>query len=238
MVENRSPRNRSDKTQLGVQVLDELFGGGVPSGSNLLLYGPPMCGKKLLLMNCIFQSLKSEIPSLLVLTDFGYADWKLKMQRLNIDVSPFEKSGVLRVVDCYTKQFEPAVQNSQSVRFANSPSALSSISMLISGAQEEILEHAQTHVLAFHSLSSILEETDSKEAYSFMQFHVGKFRKNGATSLFTLDKGMHTQQQVTTVEHLMDGVVEFESGKISARGLGAKTELREYTIGDNGVELK
>jgi len=237
VIVSNSRSGNFQKTQTGVTVLDSLFGGGILQGSNVLLYGEPICGKKLILMRFIYEGLKSQIPAVLILTDFGYLDWKVKMQNLGMDISPFEKLGNLKIVDCYSKQFEPSLQNLPSVRFADGPSALSSISLQISISQEEILESFPAHRLGFMSLSTLLEETDSKSFYKFIQFQIGKIKKNGATSLFTLEKGMHDSNDVGMLEHLMDGIIEFEDGKIRARGFGAIPEWKEYSITDNGIEL-
>lgn len=225
------------KIQTSVQSLDSLFGGGIPQNSNILLYGEPMCGKKILLMQYIYEGLKAQIPGMFILTDFGYTDWKNKMQNLNMDLTPFEESGLLKVVDCYSKQFEPSLQNTDSIKFAASPSALSNISLLISETQAQILEISQNHRLAFCSLSSLLEESNTQDFYKFMQLHVGKFRKNGATSLFTMEKGMHDSKEIIMIEHLMDGMVEFEDGKIRAKGFGASNEYNQYSITDSGIQL-
>ncbi|MFH0927583.1 MAG: RAD55 family ATPase [Candidatus Micrarchaeota archaeon] len=237
---NQPPQNPpAQKTfQSGVQALDSLFGGAIPQGSNVLVYGEPMCGKKLILMRYIYEGLKSQLPAILILTDFGYAGWSSKMRSHGMDLAPFEKSGLLRAVDCYSKQFEPSLQNTDAIKYAQGPWALSEISVLISEAQESLLENYKSHRLAFHSLSSTLEESDSQEFYKFLQAQTGKLRKNGAASLFSLEKGMHSQKEVSMIEHLMDGMVEFEEGKVKAKGLGSNGQWREYSVESGILQIK
>ncbi len=231
------PSSRPPKVQTGVLAIDALFDGGLPEGSNILLYGEPMCGKKLILMHYIYEGLKSQIPALLILTDFGREEWKLKMQQLNMDITPFEKSGLLKTIDCYSKQFEPSIQSTDFVKFASNASSLSNISLLISAFQQEIFTEFNSYRVAFHSLSSILEESNPKDFYKFMQFHAGKFRKSNATCLFVMEKGMHNAKELTTVEHLMNGTIEFEGSKIKPKGLGVVSDWWDYSITDNGVEV-
>jgi hypothetical protein len=40
------------------------------------------------------------------------------------------------------------------------------------------------------------------------------------------------------VEHLMDATVDFEGGKISAKGLGAPNNQLEYFISGAGLQIK
>ena len=237
MEETQNMQITPQKVQTGVQAIDLLFDGGLPQGSNILLYGDPMCGKKLILMRYIYEGLKSQIPAIFILTDFGHEEWKIKMQQLGMDIDSFEKSGYLKIIDCYSKQFDPSIQNTQSVKFADNASALSNISLLISSANDELSANFGSYRLAFHSLSSLVEGSNQKDFYKFMQFHVGKFRKNNAICLFAMEKGMHNLKEVITVEHLMNGTIEFEGFKLRPKGLGAKSQWWDYTINDNGVEV-
>ncbi|MCX6769694.1 MAG: circadian clock protein KaiC, partial [Candidatus Micrarchaeota archaeon] len=42
----------------GIASLDDILGGGVPTSGNILIYGDPLCGKKPLLMQFIYEGLK------------------------------------------------------------------------------------------------------------------------------------------------------------------------------------
>lgn len=236
--EGAAQNSYSQKYPTGIADLDSFLGGGIAANSNILLYGEPMCGKKILLMQFIFEGLKSQNPSILLLTDFGYIEWKLKMQNMGMDLAPFENGGLLHVIDCYSKQFEPSLQNSGNIYYVESPSALSAISLALSKVHEKIMQTGKTHRLGLHSLSSLLEESDEETFYKFLHFMAGKLRKNGATALYALEKGMHSQKQVAMIEHLMNGVIEFENGKIRQKGFGQNSAERDYSITDNGIQIR
>ncbi|MCL6088569.1 MAG: RAD55 family ATPase [Candidatus Marsarchaeota archaeon] len=223
----------------GVPGLDQLLGGGLPARANLLLYGEPLCGKKIMAMQYIYQGLVEETPGIFVLTDFGYLDWRVKMAALGMDLAPFEQSGLIQVIDCYSRQLEPALQDAGVVSYAASPAALSSISMHIARVQDELVKSFPQHRLAFHSLSSLLKETDSPTAFRFMQFVVGKFRREGATAMYLMEKGMHDEKDVKMVEHLMDGVIEFDAGKLRIKGMGMTADTwYHYYISDQGLMIR
>ena len=64
-------------------------------------------------------------------------------------------------------------------------------------------------------------------------------RREGATAFYAMEKGMHDEKDVKMIEHLMDGVIEFEGGKISVRGLpGASATWHDYEVTDHGIEVK
>lgn len=223
----------------GIEGLDEILGGGLPSQSNVLLYGDPMCGKKPLLMEYIYRGLESDIPGIFVLTDYGYTDWKAKMAFSGWDLTPYEKNGMVQVIDCYSRQFEPSLEDEGVVSYAENPAALSSISLHIARVQDQLIESFDSHRLAFHSLSSLLKETDSQTFFRFMQFIVGKFRREGATAMYGLERGMHDEKDVKMLEHLGDGIIEFEGGRIRVRGIpGSSDTWHNYVLTDKNIAIK
>ena len=76
------------------------MGGGLPTQGNVLLFGDPLCGKKPLLMQFIYEGLKMNIPGIFVLTDFGFPEWKAMMGSSGWDTAKFEENGMLQVIDC------------------------------------------------------------------------------------------------------------------------------------------
>lgn len=229
----------SDLCPTGIRSLDRLLGGGMPSAGNILVYGDPLCGKKPLMMQFVYEGLKMDVPGIFVLTDYGFSDWKAMMAQSGWDISEYEKNGLLQVIDCYSKQFSPNLEDSGIVTYVDGLSNLSSISLPLSNLQEQILAVTNNHRLGFHSLSSLLETNSPESVFQFIQFLAGKFRRVGATALYALEKGMHDERHIKMIEHLMDGVIEFNEDKLRVKGLmGASPEWHYYEIKSDGIQIK
>lgn len=227
------------KTETGISSLDKLLGGGLPPRTNLLFYGGPMTGKKPLLMQFIYEGLKMGTPGIFVLTDHSYDDWKKMMLQSGFILSPYEQKKVLKVIDCYSRQFDPDIKETDIISYPETPSAINSISLYLTNAEADLSKKKDTHRIAFHSLSSLLEATSPQTAFRFLQFMIGKFRKANATCVYALEKGMHDEKDVAMIMHLMDGLVEFEGGKLRANGIiGADRNWHPYTIGEKGFEIE
>jgi KaiC/GvpD/RAD55 family RecA-like ATPase len=223
----------------GIKGLDTMLGGGMPPAGNVLVYGDPLCGKKPLLMQFVYEGLKMNIPGIFLLTDFGFAEWKAMMAGSGWDISEYEQNGMLQVVDCYSRQFDSRLEDGGIVTYVGNASDLSEISMHLSGLQDEICKVADNHRLGFHTLSSLLETNTPDSVFRFMQFTAGKFRRSGASALYVMEKGMHAEQEVRMVEHLMDGVIEFSEDKLRVRGLaGASSGWHGYEITQQGIRIK
>lgn len=227
------------KMKTGIPSLDKILGGGLPSKTNLLFYGGPMTGKKPLMMQFIYEGLRKGIPGIFVLTNHSYGDWKKMMLQSGWILAPYEQKKIIKVIDCYCRQFDPEIRETECVSYPETPSAINSISLRLTRAQAALSKKRETHRIAFHSLSSLLEATNPQTVFRFLQFMIGKFRKANATCVYALEKGMHDEKDVAMITHLMDGMIEFEGGKLRVKGIiGASREWHSYKIGDNGFEIK
>lgn len=222
----------------GIKSLDFILAGGLPPSANILLYGEPLCGKKPLLMQFVYEGLKMNIPGIFVLTDYGFADWKTMMESSGWSIKPYEQNGLLQVIDCYSRQFDPSLQDSGIVTYIGDATDLSAISLQLSGLQDQIMQISDSHRLGMHSLSSLLETNSQESVFRFMQFITGKFRRAGATAMYVMEKGMHDEKHVTMIEHLMDGMLEFSDDKIRTRGLmGSSPSWHKYELSDKGIRI-
>ena len=73
--------------------------------------------------------------------------------------------------------------------------------------------------------------SDQNAALNFVQRLVNRLRQTKAVAAFALERGMHTDQQVESLEHLVDGALHFRSEKqktsLQVIGLG-EVQTREW----------
>ncbi|MBE7370096.1 ATPase domain-containing protein [Ramlibacter pallidus] len=82
----------------GVPKLDDMMGGGMPSGSNLLFNGPSGIGKTTTAMRCALSMLKSGAKVAYYLFDEGLSTLVIRGKALGMDLQPFMDSGQLLIV--------------------------------------------------------------------------------------------------------------------------------------------
>ncbi|HVE51746.1 MAG TPA: ATPase domain-containing protein [Ramlibacter sp.] len=93
-------RLRTDVTRhsTGVAKLDEMMGGGLPSGSNVLFHGPSGVGKTTTAMSCCLAMLKAGQKVAYYLFDEGLSTLVIRGKALGMDLQPYMDSGQMRVV--------------------------------------------------------------------------------------------------------------------------------------------
>jgi KaiC/GvpD/RAD55 family RecA-like ATPase len=230
------------KLMTGIKRLDEFLDGGLPQGSSSLIYGAPFIGKEMVARVFLLAGMKQGVPGIVVLTDSAASDARKEFIALDKDFPKYEKDNLVHFVDTYSKTIgaEDALQNAE---FVDSPVNLNAVSLAVNNAQRKIIGEHPTHRLVVDSVSTIMAYTNPQTTFRFLQVFLGKTKRAGATSLLVLGAGIHAENEVQLVKHLVEGVIEFKSeqGKyvLKAEGVGL-TENRgwvEYSFGSDGFDL-
>lgn len=183
--------------------LDDLLGGGLPERANILLTGPPALAKDALLMQFL-RAGKGGEPGVFISTDAAPSEVEKKAISFGMDFA-----GAVKFVDCYswTLQARPAGRSDIMVP---GPSALNELSIAISRSLSEAGRPGVPTRVSFQSLSTLILYNNPEIVFRFIQVMGARLKSSGATTIFSLDEGMHDARVLTTLEHLTDGTIAFK----------------------------
>jgi KaiC/GvpD/RAD55 family RecA-like ATPase len=213
------------KVKSGVRRLDDLLYGGFSAGVQVLLNGPAHTGKDVLARLFSVEGLKSGIPSIWVVTDKTFQQVRDDLAGLYPGFGDAEKKGMVRYVDLYSRQVG-AAQSSANVRLLSTSdkALLDQLSQTVNSYAEELKEKFPTYRLVFESVSTITAYLDTASTFRFLQPFVGRRKLDGAVAYYVLDSGMHSESDLETLEHMVDGSINFKVEQmktfLSVRGVG------------------
>ena len=192
----------------------------VDAGTNLLIEGPPMSGKRQLGFQILADGVADGEGAIVVTTKDG-ADRVLEDFA---DIAGVE-SPTVGVVDCVTKQQGMGSRReSDLVRYASSPNDLTGIGIELSELLRTLYEGRQVtqNRILLHSLSTLLMYSDLQTVFRFMHVFTGRVQSADALGVFVVDSTAHDEQTVSTLKQLFDGVVSIQEhdGGFRARLLG------------------
>src|SRR5438132_1614600 len=197
---------KADRVKTGTPRLDDLLYGGIPFNSNVLFVGPAFVGKEVALLNFIAEGLKKGIPVILLTTT------KLPIH-IARDIAPihptfveYDQLGLVRWIDCTSPVSGKPVKE-KNVWRVNGPTDFDSIYQLVGQLDEEFKKKHPYFRLAYMTLSSSITQADEREAMSFVQRLVNRLRQTKAVSAIALERGMHTDQTLEALEHMVDGAI-------------------------------
>jgi KaiC/GvpD/RAD55 family RecA-like ATPase len=229
----------SDYT-LGIKELDIAIG-GIKKGSNIMLIGPPMCGKETVLYSIMYYGAAKNENAVITVTTRESAthilEW-FKEQKLTL---PLSRIGI---VDCVTKTLGGASVENENVKIASSPVDLTGIGVKISQFFEEFfmkknIKKTQLHI---NSLSTILMYSNIQTVFRFLHVFTGRIKSAGSLGIYVIESGMHDEQAISTLKQLFDGMIEIKAENdtyfIRVVGLSPKpTNWFEYEIEGANVKI-
>jgi len=213
------------KVKSGVRRLDDLLYGGFPVGAQILINGPAHTGKDVLARLFSAEGLRLGIPSIWVVTDKTYQQVRDDLAGLYNGFAEAEKKGMIRYADLYSRSVG-ASPTGVGVRFLSSTdkSLLDQLSQTVNSFAEEFKEKYPTYRLIFESVSTVTAYIDTAATFRFLQPFVGRRKIDGAVGYYELDSGMHSESDLETLEHMVDGSINLKIEQmktlLAIRGIG------------------
>jgi KaiC/GvpD/RAD55 family RecA-like ATPase len=213
------------KVKSGVRRLDDLLYGGFPVGSQILVNGPAHTGKDVLARLFSTEGLRLGIPSIWVVTDKTYLQVRDDLSSLYPGFAEAESKGMIRFVDLYSRSVG-ASPTGVGVRFLSSTdkNILEQLAQTVNAFAEELKEKFPTYRLIFESVSTVTAYLDTAGTFRFLQPFVGRRKIDGAVGYYELDSGMHSESDLETLEHMVDGSINLKIEQmktlLAIRGIG------------------
>ncbi len=228
-----------DDYTLGIKELDNAIG-GIRKGSNIILIGPPMSLKKVILYNIMYHGTTKDENAIITVTTNESGTQILDWLKENKLLLPLSRIGI---IDCTTKSLGGNAVENENIKMASSPVDLTGIGIRISQFFEDFQTKKNIRKIQLHinSLSTILMYSNIHTVFRFIHVFTGRIKAAGAIGIFVMESGMHDEQAIATLKQLFDGVIEIKTENdvdyIRIIGLSSKpTPWFEYAI--TGAKLK
>ncbi len=219
----KSASAKGKKVSTGVKRLDELLNGGVPLKSAILLYGDKFSGKDTLLNLMILSGLKQGAPGIILTNERTSSEVRRNLQAIMSNFTVFEKKGILKYIDAYTATVKLKGKNPFAVYIDPSKNP-AEMKNGLSKVFEAFGKKYFYYRVMFDSLTPVLRKFGVDKTLGFLNLFLTKAKANNALVIFDLSEGVHQQSEITAIEEVMDGVIEFksEAGRnfLRVKGLG------------------
>ncbi len=197
------------KVKTGTRRLDDLLYGGIPIGANVLIYGPPYSKKEVLVYSFMAEGLKKGIPAVWVLTDKTVMEIREAMSFVLPTYEQYEKMNLVYYVDAYSRSIGDENQI-EGVYYLDSQTDVDGIDKAVEEIAKKIKEKFPYYRLAFISLSTVMAYMDQQALLKFLQPFTTRRSRDKAVTLYLLEKGLHSENEIQMVGYLMDGMIEFK----------------------------
>lgn len=217
---------KARKVKTGTPRLDDLLFGGFPVGSNILVSGPAFIGKEVLIFSFVAEGLAKGVPCVIVLTDVAAESVKGELAALLPSIDEYEKLGLLKWVDCYSRAMGETEDNPHAVYIEHPTDYKAIMETLEMIAEKWVKEEKHpTYRVATMSISTFITYSDVTATFRFLQMLTGKSKMRKAVSVYAIDEAMHSATDLANLAHAMDGSVQFKTE-------GIKNQMRIVGVTD------
>lgn len=210
--------------------LGEVYPGvEVEPGTNLLVAGPPMTGKRNLALEVLAHGSRQGDGTIVVTTKDGGEDVRATLREL----LGREESGPLGIVDCVSKQQGMNPASSDDIAYASSPVDMTGIGIQLSEFLQSFYEDrgVRRNRILLHSLSTLLMYSNLQTVFRFLHVFTGRVQSADALGVFVIDSTAHDTQTMSTLKQLFDGQIEVREAddggsELRVTGAGQNTDWR------------
>ncbi|MFC7186593.1 RAD55 family ATPase [Halorubrum yunnanense] len=176
----------------------------IDPGTNILLTGPPLTGKRSMMMDVLAEGTDRGNGAIVVTTKDG-ADRVLKDYEKR---TPYDGKPVA-VVDCVTRQQGVSdARESDRIKYASSPVDMTGIGIKLSEFLQAFGDRGiEENRVMVHSLSTLLMYSDLQTVFRFLHVFTGRIQSVNGLGLFSIDSTSHDDQAMNTIKQLFDGVI-------------------------------
>ncbi|WP_435146288.1 RAD55 family ATPase [Halobaculum sp. P14] len=188
----------------------------ISPGSNVLVSGPPLTGKRELALDVLAEGTRRGEGAIMVTTKDGA---KRLLERYGRRVD-YEGKPVA-VVDTVTRQQGVGdVRDDDRIKYTSSPVDMTGIGIKLSEFLEEFYQNRriERNRVMVHSLSTLLMYSDLQTVFRFLHVFTGRIQSVDGLGLYCIDSTAHDDQTLNTLKQLFDGVIEtHEEGEPTVR---------------------
>lgn len=226
-------RPPSGKHGTGISRLDDLLGGGLPAGTNLLLNGSRHSGPDVLSRFLVAEGLRQGIPVIWVLTDQDMESVQEGMSAVLEGYLDFERRGLVRYVDLYSTRIGSAALHENVWHISVTESdALEKLEHVVSDIAAGFAREEMHYYLVFQSVSTLIASMDSQAILKFLLPFTGRRHREGAIAYYLVDPGVSQAGEIELLEHMMAGSInlkkEGEKYFLSIQGVGDEVRSRTW----------
>jgi KaiC/GvpD/RAD55 family RecA-like ATPase len=177
----------------------------IEPGTNLLLSGPPLTGKRTLALDVLADGVRSGEGAIVVTTkDSAQRVLQDLGERVDYDGRP------VAVVDTVSRQQGVNdVRDGDVVKYTSSPVDMTGIGIKLSEFLQGFYGDQQLprNRIMLHSLSTLLMYSDLQTVFRFLHVFTGRVQSVDGLGLFAIDDSAHDDRTMNTLKQLFDGIV-------------------------------
>lgn len=202
-----------ERLETGIEGLDKYVEGGFPPNTSILLIGPPGSGRTTFCNQFIYHGLEIGQAAIYITFDAPPQQIKSYMKKFGWNI----EGKVIIFIDVYSWKTGGIIEKYT----ISDPADLNAFNIVVSRAIKE-LENMNLKRCAIDSLSTLFLYVPEDLCIRFASIILAKLKRAGTTQLVVINKDMHSEKVMASLEAITDGTVELGVNPFGERTLEIK----------------
>ncbi|AHG03573.1 hypothetical protein HALDL1_08165 [Halobacterium sp. DL1] len=204
-------------------VSDRLPVDNIDAGTNLLVAGPPLTGKREFALSLVDEGCERGEGGIVV----GTRDSTKTIRQRAPNVWTAVKQNRGGIVDCVTRQRGESTRDQDLVKYVGSPGDITDIGIRLGGIFQSLEGNCEQARMNVSTVSTMLMYADTRRVYRFLHVFAGHVERLGWLGLGVLD---------TSSKEAFDVLAPLYDGMIQTRTTDDGNELRVVGLGHGRTE--
>lgn len=204
-------------------VADRLPVDEIDGGTNLLVAGPPLTGKREFALSLLDEGCEHGEGGIVV----GTRDSTKSIRQRAPNVWTAVKQNRGGIVDCVTRQRGESTRDQDLVKYVGSPGDITDIGIRLGGIFQQLEDECEMARMNVSTVSTMLMYADTRRVYRFLHVFAGHIERLGWLGFGVLD---------TSNKEAFDVLAPLYDGMIQTRTTDEGNELRVVGLGHGRTE--
>ncbi|MCK5477036.1 MAG: hypothetical protein KAI55_03885, partial [Candidatus Aenigmarchaeota archaeon] len=192
-----------------IDKIDKVLDGGIVKKSSVLFLGSKNSKKETILMELLKNRIKNKDALLYITTNKRPDVISTIFANNKIDISDYEKKGMFKWIDAYSKSIGENTTNSEKLMNVFNPQSLNELNVAINKFNKELGNKNPEIIDIYDNISISFIQQDLVLTKQFFHHIIGNAKKN-ATLFLLMDKDSHDKETIAIISLFCDYVFDFE----------------------------
>ncbi|MDI6887906.1 MAG: ATPase domain-containing protein, partial [Candidatus Thermoplasmatota archaeon] len=178
-------------------------------GSCVLIYSAPFAGAEIFMNRFIAEGLCKGVPCVVVTVDRSADDLRQELKDFIEGYEQAEKAKLISYVDIYSKRMGMIFERRDNVEYVPTFKDVDLINLAVNETLNRVKEKSGYCRVVF-PLSTLATSLKAQELFRLIGDLTTKCRRKKAVALYSLTKGIYSNNEVQVIRNLTDGVIELK----------------------------
>ena len=219
--------------------ISEISDGGIPTGTNTLIYGPPKTGKSIFCNQYTYHGLSNDETCLYVTADYGIKQLLSNMMDFQWFIQKYIENQNLYIIDGISQLSGAKLEDTNNIK-SSSVSNPADMMVKVGIGTRSVYKKSSHFRSVLDSLNTLLAFNQEQMVLRVLKAYLRRINEAGGSSIIAYTEGVTYPETEDLLKKLFDNTIRLDGQNIEFKSYFKSTDQfikfkSNYEITDNGI---